>query len=86
MLYQAHANNGIVRIHWPEAEIDTALSLIDTLPSDCHFVIQRCPSEWKSTLPIMGRVRGDLTIQRTIKQTLDPNNKFNPGRMFGTPK
>ena len=27
--------------------------------------------------------RGDFTLMRELKRTLDPNNVFNPGRLFG---
>lgn len=71
-LIHAHALNGIVWFH-PEAEFKA---------SENH-VVRRCPNEQKKTLSIWGKPSADWELMRHIKKTLDPENLFNPGRLFG---
>ena len=47
-----------------------------------HYVMRRCPTEWKKKLRVWGRPV-DRELMRTVKKTLDPDNVFNPGRLFG---
>jgi len=46
-----------------------------------HYVIRRCPTDYKKTLRVWGRPV-DRDLMRTVKQTLDPDDVFNPGRLF----
>jgi glycolate oxidase FAD binding subunit len=48
-----------------------------------NVVVFRCPPAWKKDLPIWGRPRGDLALMRAVKDKLDPNHLFNPGRFVG---
>jgi glycolate oxidase FAD binding subunit len=62
-----------------------ARSMIDMLLGaaakfDGNVVIERCPTEWKKSLPVWGRPPADLALQKAVKRALDPNNLFNPGR------
>ena len=47
---------------------------------DGNIVVERCPPEWKKSLPVWGLPPADLALQKAVKRALDPNNLFNPGR------
>ncbi len=47
-----------------------------------NVILPRCPVEWKRTLPVWGRPRGDAALMREVKVKLDPNNLFNPDRFL----
>jgi glycolate oxidase FAD binding subunit len=85
LLLQAHAGNGIVVGQADEPlSLDTAAALLDALRATAceaqgNLVIQRCPTAWKSVLPIWG-TPGDFLLMRAIKDKLDPGSVFNPGR------
>jgi len=85
----AHAGSGIVFVHVPhEDKPDRAANLIAALSKlttvgNANLVVTRCPSEWKSSLPVWGRDAGDRAVMRTVKRTLDPTDVFNPGRLWG---
>jgi glycolate oxidase FAD binding subunit len=78
---QAHALNGIVIGHSP----DRMMKLMTGEAEKCggNIVIRRCPTAWKKDLPVWGRPTNDRDLMRRVKQTLDPRNVFNPGRLFG---
>jgi glycolate oxidase FAD binding subunit len=69
-LLHAHALNGVLWMHGEDALPDGA-------------VIRRCPVERKKGLPVWGAVSPGWELMRHVKQTLDPDNVFNPGRLFG---
>ena len=48
-----------------------------------NLVLQRCPLVEKSLERVWGRAAVDLELMRLVKQTLDPQNLFNPGRFVG---
>jgi glycolate oxidase FAD binding subunit len=48
-----------------------------------NVVVFRCPPEWKRDLAIWGQPRGDLALMKAVKDKLDPNHLFNPGRFVG---
>jgi FAD/FMN-containing dehydrogenase len=48
--------------------------------SQGNLVVQRCPTDWKSEIPVWGEPRGDAWLMRAIKRKLDPHNVLNPGR------
>jgi glycolate oxidase FAD binding subunit len=77
----AHALNGIVFGHSP----DCIMKLMTGEAEKCggNIVIRRCPIAWKKDLPVWGRPTNDRQLMRRVKQTLDPRNVFNPGRLFG---
>ena len=85
----AHAGSGIVFVHLPaEDKPDRAADLIAALSKlttggNANLVVTRCPSAWKSSLPVWGRDAGDRAVMRTVKRTLDPTDAFNAGRLWG---
>jgi glycolate oxidase FAD binding subunit len=84
---QAHAGNGIVRghllgEHWTLAAARERIEdfLAAAAAARGNLTISRCPVEWKPSLPIWGRPRGDWPLMRRVKEQLDPRGLFNPGR------
>lgn len=71
-LIHAHALNGIVWVH-PSVEFSGGDS----------YTTRRCPPELKKTVPVWGKPTASWELMRNIKKTLDPDNVFNPGRLFG---
>ena len=65
--------NGIVHITGPEP--------ID-LPSFGAVIVQRAPTAWKTPERVFGPPTPAWQLMRHIKRTLDPDDVFNPGRMF----
>jgi len=87
---QAHAGNGIVRLHalgdWTldhaAAEIDRFRSLTER--EGGSVILARCPTGWKVRLGVWGRPRADWALAERVKQALDPIGAFNPGRFIGS--
>ncbi|MBY0229695.1 MAG: FAD-binding oxidoreductase [Gemmataceae bacterium] len=79
----AHAGNGIV---WGRSDASTeeeARKMLSGLPGT--VTLTRCPTEWKRSLPVWGKPRGDLALMRRVKAALDPRDLFNPGRFLDSP-
>jgi glycolate oxidase FAD binding subunit len=66
----AHAQNGVLWTHDVESVLGGA-------------VLRRCPIDQKKSLAVWGRRTAGWDVMRTVKRTLDPDNVFNPGRLFG---
>jgi glycolate oxidase FAD binding subunit len=85
----AHAGSGIVRGHFDgDLTLPRVAAMLKELTdaavrAEGNLVLPRCPVEWKRELPVWGRERGDLGLMRQVKEKLDPNNIFNPGRFVG---
>lgn len=69
-LVHAHALNGVLWTHDVEPVLDGT-------------ILHRCPTDRKKTLAVWGRPSAGWHTMRTVKRTLDPDNVFNPGRLFG---
>ena len=69
-LVHAHALSGVAWVHSAE-----------TLPEGA--TVRRCPTERKTSLPAGGQEPSSWELMRHVKRTLDPDNVFNPGRLFG---
>lgn len=85
----AHAGNGIVHGAFPEGLPLTTVqhALTDLLnlatAEQGNLIVPRCPTAWKSTLPVWGRPTADQRVMQAIKAKLDPRRCFNPGRFVG---
>jgi glycolate oxidase FAD binding subunit len=85
---QAHAGSGIVIGHAPASLTrERAAAMLTLLQQKAvaaqgNVIVQRCPAAWKAELPIWGAPRGDDWLMRTVKEKLDPENWFNPGRFL----
>lgn len=83
---QAHAGNGILRIqgsteYGEPRSRELFVAVLDfAAKNGGNAVVEDCPSEWKRGLEIWGRPREDLWLMRKIKDSLDPDHIFNPGR------
>jgi glycolate oxidase FAD binding subunit len=72
-LIHAHALSGIIWLH------STAESTLD-IPGT--VVTRTAPAEWKTPERVWGKPASDWALKAHIKQTLDPGNVFNPGRIW----
>jgi len=86
--FTAHAGNGIIFGHLDETEAKAARAYLDDLnrfASECsgNVVVTRCPTEWKSVVPVWGRPTPDRELMKAVKDKLDPRRIFNPGRFVG---
>jgi glycolate oxidase FAD binding subunit len=57
--------------------------VVRAVPPGGHAVWPRVPSDWKSQVDVWGPTRGDFPLIRSLKQTMDPNGLFSPGRFVG---
>jgi glycolate oxidase FAD binding subunit len=88
---RVHAGNGIAHglaAPPPESmdrlyrEVSESVARLRTLAvqRQGNLVMLRCPTEWKSRIPVWGEPRGDGWLMQAIKRKLDPQNVLNPGR------
>ena len=47
-----------------------------------HVTVRRCPTEWKTAATLWGTPPAGWELMRHVKRTLDPDDVFNPGRLF----
>ena len=83
---QAHAGSGIVHGRLGGdltlGRVQEILKLLQdaAVAAQGNVILLRCPPEWKRSLPVWGRPRGDAWAMREVKSKLDPKGLFNPGR------
>jgi glycolate oxidase FAD binding subunit len=80
----AQVGNGSLSLRTTVADVGQAQQLCKRwrvqVPITGNVVVDRCPAEWTPSLPIWGSPRPDVPLMRTIKATLDPQGRLNPGR------
>jgi glycolate oxidase FAD binding subunit len=87
-LLYAHAGSGIVWAHAPpDQTLDQAQTMLDiwrqgAAAAQGAVTVTRCPAAWKETLPIWDQARPGVALMRAIKNKLDPQGLFNPGRFI----
>jgi glycolate oxidase FAD binding subunit len=88
MRLHAHAGSGIVYGHLDsDLTLPRVAAMLKELTeaavrAEGNLLLPRCPVEWKRELPLWGHERGDLWLMRQVKDKLDPQNLFNPGRFL----
>lgn len=85
VLVHGHAQSGIVRLGFASINQNEAITFARRIlalatAAGGNSVIRRCPTEWKSSLPIWGRPPAGLDLMKKIKREFDPKNILNPGR------
>jgi glycolate oxidase FAD binding subunit len=54
------------------------------MPPGGYLTWTRLPESWRPMIDdVWGRPRGDFHLMRSIKQALDPDSRFSPGRFIG---
>lgn len=88
---QAHAGNGIVTGHLPDDAVTLvkAESLLEPLRAfvrEGHgrLSIVDCPADWKPHLLLWDVPEASWGLMRRVKQSLDPHDLLNRGRLFGS--
>jgi glycolate oxidase FAD binding subunit len=82
----ARAGSGIVRGHLggdltPERAAVILKGLQErAVAAQGNVVVPHCPAAWKRSLPVWGVPRPDAALMRRVKDALDPQGVFNPGR------
>ena len=85
-LLHAHAGNGIIWVHADRGAISDSNAIAGSgieqalAGAEGRYVVRRCPPEWKKQVRVWGREFDDRALMRHVKATLDPKNRFNPGR------
>ena len=80
----AHALVGVVYGHLPaDVPRDDAASTLARLTATAgSLVVRRCPPAWAAVLPGSPTTGVAFDLMRAVKRTLDPDDLFNPGRLF----
>ncbi len=80
----AHNLNGVVRLLTdaiPEPVTETVNELLRwACQANGNLIIEKAPMHLKPSLPIWGQPNNALTLMRRLKETLDPQRLFAPGR------
>ncbi len=85
---QSHAGNGIVIGHIPDSAINVsrAQAVLEPIQSFVkqhkgHLEVFQCDPEWKSQVPVFVSSSQNWPLMQKVKQTLDPQEILNPGRL-----
>lgn len=88
LVVQAHAMSGIVLGHFQDdLTPDQAGAILNNWrlqaqKAQGRVVVTRCPSGWKTPQFVWGPPANDTWLMREVKNRLDPNRIFNPGRFI----
>lgn len=83
----AHSLIGIVRVMLTQQPDAPAVEEIQSLlqwavQRGGNLTVEKAPAFLKPQLPVWGQPTNAWWLMRRLKETLDPNNIFSPGRMF----
>ncbi len=80
----AHGLVGVVHGHLPAdvSREDAAGTLARLTTAAGSLVVRRCPPGWAAVLPGSPTTGVAFDLMRAVKRTLDPDDLFNPGRLF----
>jgi glycolate oxidase FAD binding subunit len=83
----AHAGSGIVWGHVNgDLTRDQACAMLENLTraagDEGNVIVPHCPDDWKRSLPLWGKPRGDAELMRQVIAKLDPRRLFNTGRFL----
>ena len=85
----SHAGSGVASVHCLlSASSEKRVSVfLNNLLEKCsavkgNMVIERVKPELKSELPVWGAERGDIRVMKRLKENLDPERIFSPGRFI----
>ena len=80
----AHGLVGVVHGHLPAdvSREDAAGTLARLTTAASSLVVRRCPPGWAAVLPGSPMTGVAFDLMRAVKRTLDPDDLFNPGRLF----
>ncbi|MGQ9519524.1 MAG: FAD-binding oxidoreductase [Candidatus Fervidibacter sp.] len=83
----AHSLNGMVRVmltqQFEAPLVEEIRSLLQwAVQKGGNLTVEKAPASLKPQLPVWGHPTNAWRLMRMLKETLDPNNIFSPGRMF----
>lgn len=79
----AHVATGLVSLAATDSDASLIPKVKTLLPPNAHLVWQRLEGVDIEAVEVWGATREDFALQRALKQTLDPQNTFSPGRFVG---
>ncbi len=80
-----HCASGIVSLAANEAAADTVSKVKTLLPKDANVVWTRLDTAIaeQQNIALFGETRAEFSLHRALKQSLDPQGTFSPGRFLG---
>jgi FAD/FMN-containing dehydrogenase len=87
----SHAGSGVSFVHIMVSQsnaTEPVISFLKQLGERCeslggHMVLDRARPFWKKQWPAWGKVGGNFTVMKRIKEQMDPLGIFSPGRFVG---
>jgi glycolate oxidase FAD binding subunit len=80
-----HCGNGILALAATKPEASLVQTVTAQTPANAHLVWTRLHENVtdRSGIAVWGEPREDFKLHRALKQALDPQDTFSPGRFFG---
>ena len=85
ILLTALAGTGSVSLGMSECDLLRMKAVADALPKEANLVWTKLERELakSSGIDVWGAKRGEFLIHQSLKQALDPDRRFSPGRFYG---